>query len=363
MQSGVNSFSPLGNQECPSGSGVAQNASPAVPSLLRDGHGRAVRYVRLSVTDRCNLQCLYCCNEGKQSFIPHEKVLRYEEMARLIGVMTAMGVGKVRLTGGEPFVRKGCEELIWLLRRRFPLLDLRMTSNGTLLEPHIPLLRSAGVAAINLSLDSFDRATFARVTGRDLLPAVLASLDGLLRAGIRVKINAVAMRGVNDGQVDDFVHAVRSMPVDMRFIEFMPMGEGTLWKPEVFWPAAEIRAQIERRVRLFPVAADAPDGGPARMFAVQGGRGRVGFIAAMSCHFCASCNRMRLTSDGHLRTCLFDDKEYRLRGLLRNVRITDSDMACVVQRVCAVKPVGADILRKRHQGEAVAGKKMVGIGG
>lgn len=201
---------------------------------LSDGHGRTVRYLRLSVTDRCNLRCVYCRSNARQQCIPHAQVLRYEEMARMVGVAASLGVGKVRLTGGEPFARKGCDQFLRILRARFPFLDLRVTTNGTLLGPHIPLLRQVGVSAVNLSLDSFDRATFARVTGRDLLPAVLAALDALLAADIRVKINVVAMRGVNDGQMDDFVHAARSMPLDLRFIEFMPMGNGTLWSQDNF---------------------------------------------------------------------------------------------------------------------------------
>ena len=332
-------------------------------SPLSDKHGRVVRYLRLSVTDRCNLRCSYCRNDVKQIFIPHPKVLRYEEMVRMVGIMVGLGVYKVRLTGGEPFVRKGCDDLLHLLHTRFPSLDLRLTTNGTLLEPHIPLLRSVGIAAVNLSLDSFDRATFARVTGRDLLPAVLASLDGLLRAGIRVKINAVAMRGVNDVQMDDFVHAVRTMPIDLRFIEFMPVGNGTIWGPDTFWSAADIRAEVERRVRLDPVSDIGAEAGPAKMFKVEGGQGRMGFITAVSCHFCGDCNRMRLTSNGHLRTCLFDDTEYRLRGLLRNPRITDEDLARVVRLAYVNKPVGADLLRARRAGQAVADRPMVGIGG
>ena len=152
---------------------------------LHDGHGRSVRYLRLSVTDRCNLRCLYCRSNAKQRCIPHEQVLRYEEMARMVGIAASLGIGKVRLTGGEPFARKGCGQFLAMLHARFPDMDLRVTTNGTLLEPHIPLLRRIGVSAVNLSLDSFDRETFARVTGRDLLPPVLAALDGLLAAGVR----------------------------------------------------------------------------------------------------------------------------------------------------------------------------------
>lgn len=350
MSAGVNPFSSLGNMG-------------AADGPLRDQYGREVHYLRLSVTDRCNLRCVYCRSEARQTFIPHPKVLRYEEMVRLVGVLAGLGVHKVRLTGGEPFARKDCDTLLALLHQRYPQLDLRLTTNGTLLEPHIPLLRRVGVRAVNLSLDSFDRETFARVTGRDLLPAVLASLDALLRAEIRVKINVVAMRGVNDGQMDDFAHAVRHLPVDLRFIEFMPMGNGTLWGPETFWPADQIREEAQRRLRLTPEKDQEAEAGPARMYRVEGGKGRMGFITAMTCQFCGSCNRLRLTSDGHVRTCLFDDKEYRLRGLLRHPRCNDADLVRVLRLACAQKPLGAEILAARRAGCAVAGKQMVGIGG
>lgn len=329
---------------------------------LFDGHGRTVRYLRLSVTDRCNLRCLYCRSNVMQRCIPHSQVLRYEEITRMVGIAASLGVRKVRLTGGEPFARKGCDGFLVMLHERFPDLDVRITTNGTLLAPHIPLLRHVRVSAVNLSLDSFDRATFARVTGRDLLPQVLAALDALLAAGIRVKINVVAMRGVNDGQMDDFVHAARNMPLDLRFIEFMPMGSATPWSVENFWSTADIQAEAERRARLIPATADAAESGPARVYRIAGGLGRLGFISPLTNHFCLSCNRLRLTSDGALRTCLFADKEYRLRGLLRQPRITDETIVRVIRRACADKPVGAELLRARR-GAAVAVKQMVGIGG
>ena len=163
---------------------------------LHDDHGRTVRYLRLSLTDRCNLRCLYCHSNARHQCIPHEKVLRYEEMIRLVQIVRGMGVGKVRLTGGEPFARKGCDDFLLRLRQRFDDLDIRITTNGTLLEEHIPLLQRIRISAVNLSLDSFDRETFARVTGRDMLPEVLRALDAMLAAGIRVKINAVGLRGI-----------------------------------------------------------------------------------------------------------------------------------------------------------------------
>lgn len=367
MQADVNPFSLLGNRgDVAASDGVKKNDAfcPAGRNLppLVDSHGRTVRYLRLSITDRCNLRCIYCCSNARQTCIPHEQVLRYEEMSRMVGIMRHMGVVKVRLTGGEPFARKGCDDFLHMLHQRFPDLDLRLTTNGTLLEPHIPLLRRVGVKVVNMSLDSFDRQTFAHVTGRDELPAVLASLDKLLAAGIKVKINAVAMRGINDGQMDDFVHAARSMPIDLRFIEFMPMGNGTLWNESTFWPASQIRAEAETRASLLPVRDDLAEAGPARMFAIEGGQGRLGFITAVSCHFCGSCNRLRITSDGNLRTCLFDDKEYALRDKLRDPAVSDAQIGQILCQACAAKPIGADLLANRSK-SAVASKQMVGIGG
>lgn len=329
---------------------------------LADGRGRGIRYLRLSVTDHCNLRCVYCHDSLVRSHIPHDDVLRHEEMARLVDILHGMGVRKVRLTGGEPFARRGCDAFLAILRARHEDLDLRITTNATLLGPYIPLLKRVGVGAVNISLDSFDRDTFARVTGRDLLPAVLDALDGLLKAGLRVKINAVAMRGVNDGQMADFVHAARNMPVDVRFIEFMPMGGNTRWNEAAFWPADAILAEAGRFARLEPVpGADANDG-PARMYAVAGGRGRIGLISPMSNHFCATCNRLRLTCEGRLRTCLFADMEHPLRPLLRDPSADDARIAAVIAAACRDKPVGADLLAARR-GVAVAAREMVNIGG
>ncbi|MDR3358300.1 MAG: GTP 3',8-cyclase MoaA [Desulfovibrio sp.] len=331
--------------------------------LLTDAYGRVMRYLRLSITDRCNLRCRYCRNGKFGQFIPHADILRYEEMLRFVGLAAASGISKIRITGGEPFVRKDCASFLAMLRERWPALALHITTNGTLLEPHVPLLARLGVKAVNLSLDSFDRATYAAMTGRDALPSVIASMDRLLAAGLRVKINVVAVRGVNDIQVDDFVHAVRTLPVDLRFIEFMPMGSGTLWSGENFWPAAAIKEEISRRALLTPVTDNPENAGPARMYAVAGGKGRIGFITSMTNHFCRACNRLRLTSDGHVRTCLFTDREYNMRGLLRERRISDQRLVDTLRRVCSLKPMGADILARRVHDEAVAMRRMTSIGG
>lgn len=312
--------------------------------MLLDRHGRTARYLRVSVTDRCNFRCRYCRSQGMERPLSHERILRYEEILRVVDIAVASGIGKVRVTGGEPFMRKDCDAFLVMLRKRHPGLELAVTSNGRLLAPHIPLLRALGVSSVNLSLDAFDREVFARITGEDALPEVLAALDGLLRAGLRVKVNAVALRGITEGQLDAFIHAARTLPVDVRFIELMPLG-GDLGE-ELFWPVEEVRAAVERRVRLTPVA-DAPEAfpGPARMFTLDKVRGRIGFIAAASDHACGRCNRLRLTSDGALRTCLFSGREYRLAGLLRHPRgVSDATIARVMRLACAARPLGEDLL-------------------
>ena len=329
---------------------------------LSDSRQRQVSYLRVSVTDRCNLHCAYCRGIGEERLLPHADLLSYEEIIRLVRVVRGLGIGKVRLTGGEPLARKGIASLIAGLRGEFPDLNLRITSNGTLMRPFLPLFEEARVDAVNLSIDSFRRETFRDVTGHDMLGEVLDVLDGLLARGIRVKINAVAMRGVNDTEMADFMDVIKRLPVDLRFIEFMPMGSGTIWRGAFFWPAADILAEARKFAELTPVESDHADHGPARMYTVAGSRGRFGVISALSNHFCATCNRLRVTSDGQLRTCLFDDHMYALRGLLRDPAASDSDIEKTIRAALAEKPVGADLLRARR-GTAVAKRRMDRIGG
>jgi cyclic pyranopterin phosphate synthase len=240
-------------------------------------------------------------------------------------------------------------------------VDLRITSNGTLLGDYIKALGTLGIRAINISLDSLRPEGFFAATGRDLLPVVRRNLDALLAKGIPVKINAVALRAINLQDMRAFLDFARSHPVDVRFIEFMPMGSGSRWSEDQFWPADDILAEARKWAELEPCRPDARDKGPARLFSIAGGLGRLGIITPMSEHFCFACNRLRITSDGRLRTCLFADKEYRLRGILRHPRLNARFLSEVVRRASRKKPLGADILRQR-QG-AVTAKSMVSIGG
>jgi cyclic pyranopterin phosphate synthase len=333
--------------------------APAASARLTDAYGRTARYLRLSVTDRCNLRCVYCRSNIRN--IPHGEVLRYEELARLADLGVAQGIEQIRLTGGEPFVRKGFMDFVRMLRERHAGVDLRITSNGTLLGNHVRELRELGIGAINISLDSLRPEGFLAAAGRDLLPVVRRNLDALLAEGIQVKINAVAIRGINQQDLRAFVDFARSHPVDVRFIEFMPMGAGSGWSEERFWPAAEILAEARTWAELEPSRPAGGDRGPARMFSLVGGLGRLGLITPMSNHFCAACNRLRITSDGRLRVCLFSDKEYRLRGILRHPRLGARFLAAVLERANRKKPLGVELLRQRQGAPAV--KAMVSIGG
>ena len=331
------------------------------PVRLTDEYGRTVRYLRLSVTDRCNLRCLYCRSNIQDRHIPHDDVLRYEELLRLVDLGVEQGIEKIRLTGGEPFVRKGFMDFLRMLRERHSGVDFRITSNGTLLGEYVKALGELGIGAINISLDSLRPDGFLAATGRDLLSVVRRNLDALLAEGIQVKINAVALKGINQQDMRAFLDFARRHPVDVRFIEFMPMGSGTRWSEDQFWPADDILAEARKWADLEPCRPEARDRGPARIFSIAGGLGRLGLITPMSNHFCATCNRLRITSDGRLRSCLFADKEYRLRGILRHPRLGARFLCKVMEGANRKKPLGADILRQRQR--AVALKPMVSIGG
>ena len=328
---------------------------------LADDKGRQVSYLRLSVTDRCNLRCLYCDNQMSHR-LTHHDVLRYEELLDLMGLAQGLGIGKVRLTGGEPFARRDFMDFLERARGRFPDLSLRLTTNGTLLAPFAQRLAAAGVDRVNISLDTLDAANFARVTGQDLYRQVRQGIDACLAAGIRVKINAVAMRGVNDAELPGFLALARELPIDIRFIEFMPMG-GAEWHARQVWKAEDILAEAKGLVGLAPLPRDAEDAGPAQMFAIEGGKGRLGLITPLSNHFCASCNRLRITSGGVLRTCLFSDRVYRLRPALRHPGLGLPAVERILRLALRKKPVGADLLALRQAGHGVSSTSMSSIGG
>lgn len=326
----------------------------------RDGWGRSPRYLRVSITDRCNFNCVYCGDTDRRQYIPHENVLRYESMIRFADIARKFGVGKIRITGGEPFARKNCMEFLASLRRKFPDMSLSVTTNGSLLEPYINDLAKLKLISINISLDSFDADVFAKITGVDALAAVLKNIDALLGAGQHVKLNAVAMRGITDTRFGDFMHAVKTMPIDMRFIEFMPMGNGAIKDETGALSAGELLEMARSYADLSPIIAEDGFAGPARMRAVKGGKGRIGFISAMSDHFCATCNRLRLTADGKLRLCLFGEKEYNFGPMLKRASAAAIERA--LGNVWRRKPLGCEILEHRA-GNPASSRRMSAIGG
>jgi cyclic pyranopterin phosphate synthase len=294
--------------------------------------------------------------------LSHDDILRYEELLDLMGLARGIGIGKVRLTGGEPFARRDFMDFLENARARFPDVSLRLTTNGTLLAPFTPRLAAAGVDRVNISLDTLVPGTFARVTGQDLYHMVRQGIDACLEAGIRVKINAVAMRGVNDRELPGFLALARELPVDIRFIEFMPMG-GAAWDSSQVWTAEAILAEAKTLAGLTPLPRDAGDAGPAQMFSIDGGKGRFGLITPLSNHFCASCNRLRITSGGVLRTCLFSDRVYRLRPALRHPKLGLPAVERILRLALRKKPVGAELLAARRAGQGVSAASMSSIGG
>ncbi len=285
--------------------------------MLFDNHNRPITYLRLAVTDRCNLRCFYCMPEEGIKYLPKPHLLTYEEMLRLCGILAGLGVSKIRLTGGEPFVRQGLVPFMQQLAELPGVAELHLTTNGVLTAPHIPALKAMGVRSVNLSLDTLDRQRFHQITRRDELPAVLATLYALLAAGIQVKINAVVMDGQNIEDLPALIELTRNHPVEMRFIEEMPFnGEGSHY-PVLHWTYRRIMDTIRTLHPGLYALDDAPFS-TASTYHIPGFAGTLGVIAAFSRTFCGTCNRIRLTPQGMLKTCLYDNGVLDVRALLRS---------------------------------------------
>lgn len=282
---------------------------------------RAVQTLRISVTDRCNFRCVYCMPEDKLHWTPRESLLTFEEISTVAAAAIAHGIRGFKLTGGEPLVRHDLARLVGMLNDLDSGLDLSMTTNGALLVDHAPALKSAGLQRLTISLDSLNPDTFERITRGARLGDVMAGIDAALSAGFRhPKINCVAMRGINDDEFADFAALTLDRDASVRFIEYMPLGRTALGGEYEarFVPESEIRARIETRFGELKNADADTGAGPAKVFRIPGAKGRIGFISAMSKPFCETCNRLRLTAEGQLRSCLFDGGEVELRPILRS---------------------------------------------
>ena len=273
-----------------------------------DSSQRVINYLRVSITDRCNLRCMYCVGNEFFEFIPHDEIVSYEEILHLVRLFVRKGIRKIRVTGGEPLVRKGAIDFLKALREIPGLNEVTLTTNGVLLEKYAAQIRESGVRRLNISMDTLRPDKFALITGKDLFHQVWRGIREAQRQGLApLKINVVAIRGFNDDEILDFARLAVEEPFHVRFIEFMPIGRDNPWSREQLLPVDEIKGIIEARMKLEHDFTVPPDG-PASRFKPEGGVGEIGFIGALTRHFCAACNRLRLTSTGKLRACLFSDE-------------------------------------------------------
>ncbi len=297
---------------------------------LVDGHGRDITDLRVSVTDRCNFRCQYCMPADGLPWLERDEILHFEEIERLVRVVAPMGVTDLRLTGGEPLVRREFPRLVAMLAAVPGIEDLSLTTNGYLLDRHADALVGAGITRVNVSIDSLQRDRFFHLTRRDSLPQVLRGLEAIARhERVRpIKVNAVALRGFTEEEAVPFAEFARSTSFQVRFIEFMPLDGDHAWSRDQVLPGDEIRAIIDRVHPLEELAREPH--ATARVYRFADGRGEIGFINPVSEPFCADCNRIRLTADGKLRTCLFSLHETDLREPLRN-GASDAELERVIR--------------------------------
>lgn len=329
--------------------------------MLSDGFGRTIDYLRLSVTDRCNLRCVYCLPESFARFVPAPELLTDDEIASLVAGFAESGIGKIRVTGGEPLVRPGLVGLVARLAGLAGVSELSLSTNGVLLSKRARTLARAGLRRVNISLDSLDAGKFERITRFGRLAQVLAGIDASLEAGLApVKINVVIARGLNDDEIGAFAAWTERVPVHVRFIELMPMGETGFFSRARWLPISEIAAKA---APLEPVsAAERPAGhGPARYFRRPGAMGTVGFISALSCGFCDSCNRMRLTSSGVLLPCLDAAEGVDLRTPLRRGAGRE-ELRRLIAECARAKPERHAML-ERLAGTGAGARHMCQVGG
>lgn len=291
-------------------------------AVYRDKFGRKIEYLRISITDRCNLRCRYCMPPEGVEYKPHESILRYEEIIRIVRVGIELGIKRVRITGGEPLVRQGVVGFIKELAGLEGLEDISMTTNATLLAGKAAGLKRAGLRRVNISLDSLRRDRYREITGRDSLDQALAGIKSALRVGLSpVKLNVVVMRGINDDEIPDLVELTLDYPLHVRFIEYMPLGRTVQSQLNSYISLEEIKRRIGGRMELIP--GKVKGNGPAEYFKVPAARGTIGFITPVSHSFCTRCNRLRLTADGRLRPCLVDNIEVDLHD--GEGRVEDSE--------------------------------------
>jgi cyclic pyranopterin phosphate synthase len=333
---------------------IALERAGAPASPLVDPFARAITYLRVSVTDRCDFRCVYCMSEH-MSFLPKVDLLSLEELDRLCSAFVARGVSKLRLTGGEPLVRRGIMTLFRSLSRHLQsgaLQELTVTTNGSQLEKYASDLKDCGVKRINVSMDTLDPDKFRAITRWGDLGKVLAGIDAAQRAGLKIKINAVALKGVNEEEIEDLVRWAHGRGMDLTLIEVMPLGETGESRLDQYLPLSLVRARLAERFSL--TETDERTGGPARYVRVQETGGKLGFITPLTHNFCESCNRVRITCTGTLYMCLGQNDAADLRAPLRASE-SDALLHAGIDEAISRKPKGHDfVIDRRHQRPAVA---------
>jgi GTP 3',8-cyclase len=305
---------------------------------LYDTHKRRIDYLRISVTDRCNLSCFYCKPRAGMRMLPHREILSYEEILRLVALALPLGISRVRVTGGEPLVRRGIVNFIASLNTLEGLQDISITTNGVLLEEMADGLIKAGKPRLNISLDSLDPRRFREITGSDNYEQVWRGINRAEELGFfPIKINMVPIRGMNDVEVADFARLTLDRKLHVRFIEYMPIGADHRWHREECVPSDEIRAVIEREVGPLKPFCSGNSAGPSDNYQLPDARGVIGFISPITRHFCESCRRLRLTADGKIRPCLLSDTEIDVKSPMRS-GCDDRELERLFRLALEIKP-------------------------
>jgi cyclic pyranopterin phosphate synthase len=329
---------------------------------MHDKFDREINYLRVSITDRCNLHCRYCRPKEGISLQGHDDILRYEEIIRIVSIAVKLGLIKVRITGGEPLVRRGFIEFIAALKKINGLQDISLTTNGILLEEFAQNIFDSGIRRINVSIDSLNKDKYFRITNGGNLEAVLRGIAKAEEVGFSpIKINTVAIKGFNDDEVLAFAQLAADKPFQVRFIELMPVGQANSDYRKDYLPAMQLMKEISGRYELEKIKDKKNrSDGPAKIFKIKGGRGEIGFINPVSSHFCSTCNRLRLTSDGKLRACLLNEEEVDFKKALRE-NWSDAELERLIREAILLKPKQHDLacmerhLKKCHRDMSAIG--------
>jgi len=334
-----------------------------MPKLLIDRFGRMHDYLRISVTDRCNLRCVYCMPEEGMEFEPEERLLTFEEITEVVRVLAGLGVRKLRLTGGEPLVRKNLEQLIGMLSQIPGIEDIALTTNGIYFASRAEKLRAAGLTRVNISLDSLKADRFSLITRGGDIRRVLDSIEAAHRVGLSpIKLNVVLMKGINDDEIADFLQMTIDRPVQVRFIEYMPIGhQDELWK-NLYLPLSTVLERCAEKGWMAAPSESVYGNGPSQNFRIEGALGSFGLIHPISDHFCETCNRLRITADGNVKPCLYWSDEFNVRKYIGD----DAAVEDLFFRALDIKPQNhemAEALMNQEQSHTPTVRRMSQIGG